>query len=114
MKKNESEGTSAKKRALRRFGEFKLAKRGKEGEKLDIWERCKIYQLYTANFKTGANELGKETTAPILSAKSVTSLKGWGRWRNTDEKVHDGLVIREIVCTFSPDDNEFTLVYTVA
>jgi hypothetical protein len=51
-------------------------------------------------------------------------LKGWRRWRNTDEKVHDGLVIldrkrfgekiREIVCAFSPDDNEFTLMYTVA
>ena len=40
--KNESEGRSAKKRALRRFGEFKLAKRGKEGEKLGIWERCKV------------------------------------------------------------------------
>jgi len=32
--KNESEGRSAKKRALRRCGEFKLAKRGKEGGKL--------------------------------------------------------------------------------
>jgi hypothetical protein len=34
--KNESEGRSAKKRALRRFGEFKLAKRRKEGGKLGI------------------------------------------------------------------------------
>ena len=75
--KNETEGRSAKKRALRRFGEFKLAKRRKKGGKLGIWERWKVYRLYTSNFKREADELEQATTAPILSAKSATSLKGW-------------------------------------
>ena len=47
----------------------------------------------------------------------ASSKEGWRRWRNTDERAHDHLVIldpkrfgekiREIVCTFSQDDNEF-------
>ena len=62
--KNESEGRSAKKRALRRFGEFKLAKRGKEGGKLGIWERCEVYRLYASNCKNdfeGTIELNSAT-----------------------------------------------------